>query len=261
ADPRGVLPGRASAPGRARGAGATRGAPHPLRGLERRQGARARPAPDLAGADGPPVAVDAGGRRSSRRLPALPDHHEDAVSRPRRPLDGRPPGARPTLVRPRDREGARPGLRPGLPPRRRPRDDLYPGRPAPTLPRALPAAPAALVSRRRPGGPHRLQAHAGGARRRPPPVRSPSPLRPARGAGHGAPLPALPSLDRPRVDSGRRLRLGPRRILGGASSACGPRGGRLRMALMPIGSSSSTPTGSSAAGAGDGGPVPSRSLA
>src|SRR5207302_2763239 len=140
------------------------------------------PAPDVAGADGPPVAVDAGGRRPSRRLPALPDHYQDALPGPRRPLDGRPSGARPPLVRPRDREGARPGLRPGLPPRRRPRDDLHPRRPAPALPRALPAAPPALVSRRRPGGPHRRQADAGGARRRPPPVRPSSPLRPARGA-------------------------------------------------------------------------------
>src|SRR6185436_18237718 len=109
----------------------------------------ARAASRLAAAHGAALAVAARRRRSARRLPALPDRHEDAVSRPRRSVDGGAPGARPALVRARDREGARAGVRTLLSPRRRPRRHLHPGRPVRALRAAVPPAPARMVPRGR----------------------------------------------------------------------------------------------------------------
>ena len=110
--------------------------------------ARARAAPRHAGAHGARLPVAARGRGPAGRLPALPDRDQDAVPGSRRSVDAGAPGARPALVRARDREGAGAGLRALVPPRRGPRRHVRPRRAVRALPPAVPRAPAALVPRR-----------------------------------------------------------------------------------------------------------------
>jgi len=78
---------------------ARRGSPADLRRVLRRQDRRPRAASRVARAHGAAVTVAARGRRPARRLPALPDRHQDAVPGPGRPVDIRAPRARSALVR------------------------------------------------------------------------------------------------------------------------------------------------------------------
>src|SRR5262245_47322310 len=156
ADSRGLVCGRAAADGRRRAARAARGAPAHLRGIVGGEGRRARAASRFGGADRARVSVVARGHRSARRFPALSNLHEDALSRPRRPVDRRPPRARPALVRGGDGQGARPGLWTLVPPRGRPRRDVCPRCAVRAVLAAQSPAAAGVVPRRGAWGAPRL---------------------------------------------------------------------------------------------------------
>src|SRR5262249_51108936 len=144
-DPRPVVRGR-RATGPSSRTTRARGAPAgDLGGLGRGEDTLTRAPPRLAASHGVAVAVTARRRRPPRRLPPVSDPDKDAVPRPQRSVDRTTAGARPAVVRARDREGARADLWSLVPSRRRSRHDLRARRTVHAIPDALPSAAAGVV--------------------------------------------------------------------------------------------------------------------